>query len=180
MCGVSVGRLVTISNTCFSCIMISRHTNLFFCSSPPVLSSFLPFLSFRFLPTLLLLLPFSSFPPPPSLLLLPSSLLLLFPSLPPSLPPSLSLHQQDPDYVVEMNEEHPEFKKLAFTSPGPKNAFAPLKRVLGRKGNSFVKSENDSVFAPPGEDCEQEMGGIYVYVCMCTCVWVWVWVDVWV
>ena len=88
--------------------------------------------------------------------------------------------------MVEMNEEHPEFKKLAFTSPGPKNAFAPLKRVLGRKGTSFVKSENDSVFAPPGEDCEQEMRGIYVYVCMCTCVWVWVdgwmcgWVDVWV
>ena len=62
---------------------------------------------------------------------------------------------EDPDYVVEMNEEHPEFKKLAFTSPGPKNAFAPLKRVLGRKGASFVKSEDDSVFIPPGEEYGQ-------------------------
>ena len=125
---MSVGRLVTISNTCFSHIMISAHTNLFF-----------------------LLLPFS-------LLSFPSSSLLS--------PPPSSFHRQDPDYVVEMNEEHPEFKKLAFTSPGPKNAFAPLKRVLGRKGTSFVKSENDGVFTLPGEDYEQEMGG----TCMCMCV----------
>ena len=35
---------------------------------------------------------------------------------------------QDPDYSVEMEADHPEFRKLAFTSPGPKNAFAPLQR----------------------------------------------------
>lgn len=35
---------------------------------------------------------------------------------------------QDPDYSVEMEVDHPEFRKLAFTSPGPKNAFAPLQR----------------------------------------------------
>lgn len=27
-----------------------------------------------------------------------------------------------------MEVDHPEFRKLAFTSPGPKNAFAPLQR----------------------------------------------------
>jgi hypothetical protein len=27
-----------------------------------------------------------------------------------------------------MDEDNPEFKKLAFTAPGPKNSFAPLKR----------------------------------------------------
>ena len=37
-------------------------------------------------------------------------------------------HMQDPDYNVEMEVDHPEFRKLAFTSPGPKNAFAPLQR----------------------------------------------------
>ena len=35
---------------------------------------------------------------------------------------------QDPDYCVEIEADHPEFRKLAFTSPGPKNAFAPLQR----------------------------------------------------
>ena len=35
---------------------------------------------------------------------------------------------QDPDYCVEIETDHPEFRKLAFTSPGPKNAFAPLQR----------------------------------------------------
>ena len=35
---------------------------------------------------------------------------------------------QDPDYSIEMDEANPEFKKLAFTAPGPKNSFAPLKR----------------------------------------------------
>ena len=35
---------------------------------------------------------------------------------------------QDPDYSVEIETDHPEFRKLAFTSPGPKNAFAPLQR----------------------------------------------------
>ena len=29
---------------------------------------------------------------------------------------------------MEIEADHPEFKKLAFTSPGPKNAFAPLQR----------------------------------------------------
>lgn len=27
-----------------------------------------------------------------------------------------------------MDQDNPEFKKLAFTAPGPKNSFAPLKR----------------------------------------------------
>ena len=35
---------------------------------------------------------------------------------------------QDPDYSIDIESDHPEFKKLAFTSPGPKNAFAPLQR----------------------------------------------------
>lgn len=35
---------------------------------------------------------------------------------------------QDPDYCIEIEADHPEFRKLAFTSPGPKNAFAPLQR----------------------------------------------------
>jgi len=62
---------------------------------------------------------------------------------------------EDPDYVVEMDEEHPEFKKLAFTCPGPKNAFAPLKRVLWRKGSaSSVKSEEDSVFTATSNGSE--------------------------
>lgn len=43
---------------------------------------------------------------------------------------------EDPDYVVDMDEANPEFKKLAFTSPGPKNAFAPLKRQLFKGGGS--------------------------------------------
>ena len=38
------------------------------------------------------------------------------------------MYMQDPDYSVEIEADHPEFRKLAFTSPGPKNAFAPLQR----------------------------------------------------
>ena len=41
---------------------------------------------------------------------------------------ALLIITQDPDYSVEIEVDHPEFKKLAFTSPGPKNAFAPLQR----------------------------------------------------
>ena len=122
-------------NTCFS------HHQLHIRSFPLLLPSsfqpFTPLFLLSFLPHLPLLSPLSS-----------SSS---------SLPP-----HQDPDYVVEMNEEHPEFKKLAFTSPGPKNAFAPLKRVLGRKGTSFVKSEDDSVFIPPGEEYGQGTRGVCV------------------
>ena len=37
-------------------------------------------------------------------------------------------HTQDPDYAIDIDEGNPEFKKLAFTAPGPKNSFAPLKQ----------------------------------------------------
>ena len=48
---------------------------------------------------------------------------------------------QDPDYSVEIETDHPEFKKLAFTSPGPKNAFAPLQRSsYGKQGSMPARS----------------------------------------
>lgn len=51
---------------------------------------------------------------------------------------------QDPDYTVEMDQDNPEFKKLAFTAPGPKNAFAPLKRsdYLGKRKISLSYDED--------------------------------------
>ena len=39
---------------------------------------------------------------------------------------------KDPDYVFDLTEDNPEFKKLAFVAPGPKNAFALLKRSTRR------------------------------------------------
>ena len=39
---------------------------------------------------------------------------------------------KDPDYVFDLTEDNPEFKKLAFVAPGPKNAFALLKRSSRR------------------------------------------------
>ena len=70
----------------------------------------------------------------------------LYPSLPssPSPPPLL----QDPDYTVEMDQDNPEFKKLAFTAPGPKNSFAPLKRRdymdSGRRKDSTSNTEEEN------------------------------------
>lgn len=42
-----------------------------------------------------------------------------------------------------MDQDNPEFKKLAFTAPGPKNAFAPLKRrdYMDKKGY-VLENEN--------------------------------------
>ena len=51
----------------------------------------------------------------------------------------LNLCFQDPDYIFELPEDNPEFKKLAFVSPGPKNAFAPLKRSSRRCVNTKDK-----------------------------------------
>ena len=57
----------------------------------------------------------------------------------------LWLLPQDPDYSVEMDQDNPEFKKLAFTAPGPKNAFAPLKRsdYIEKRKPSVTSSEED-------------------------------------
>jgi hypothetical protein len=53
--------------------------------------------------------------------------------------------KEDPDYAVEMEVDHPEFKKLAFTSPGPKNAFAPLQRSgYGRPPQAGERREEAS------------------------------------
>ena len=41
---------------------------------------------------------------------------------------------------MDIETDHPEFKKLAFTSPGPKNAFAPLQRSgYGRQHHVMVE-----------------------------------------
>ena len=61
------------------------------------------------------------------------NLYLLLPLSPPS---------QDPDYAFELNEDNPEFKKLAFVSPGVKNSFAPLKRSTR---TCFGKKEKGSI-----------------------------------
>ena len=59
-------------------------------------------------------------------------------------------HTQDPDYAIELDEDNPEFKKLAFTAPGPKNSFAPLKqgtyfkRERKRKWSYCLPGEDDS------------------------------------
>jgi len=44
-----------------------------------------------------------------------------------------------------MDQANPEFKKLAFTAPGPKNAFAPLKRsdYIEKRKTSVTSSEED-------------------------------------
>ena len=46
---------------------------------------------------------------------------------------------------MEMDQANPEFKKLAFTAPGPKNAFAPLKRsdYIEKRKTSVTSSEED-------------------------------------
>ena len=62
---------------------------------------------------------------------------------------------QDPDYSVEIEVDHPEFKKLAFTSPGPKNAFAPLQRSgYGRQHNAGTDEGEDGV----GEGKDEHSG----------------------
>ena len=63
------------------------------------------------------------------------------------------IYTQDPDYALEMDEGNPEFRKLAFTAPGPKNSFAPLKRgnyhersgVGIRRRGSISSIEDDSL-----------------------------------
>ena len=44
-----------------------------------------------------------------------------------------------------MNQDNPEFKKLAFTAPGPKDSFAPLKRsdYVEKRKMSVTSSEED-------------------------------------
>lgn len=44
-----------------------------------------------------------------------------------------------------MDHDNPEFKKLAFTAPGPKNSFAPLKRsdYIEKRKPSVTSSEED-------------------------------------
>lgn len=63
-------------------------------------------------------------------------------------PPPLPFPSQDPDYAFELNEDNPEFKKLAFVSPGVKNSFAPLKRsartCFGKKEKGMNQSCNCS------------------------------------
>ena len=78
--------------------------------------------------------------------------------------------------MVEMDEDNPEFKKLAFTCPGPKNAFAPLKRQSFRSSAcSGAHTEEDSVFGEEnGRGCtlaHQQGCMIPILACTCTCMW---------
>ena len=55
---------------------------------------------------------------------------------------------QDPDYEFDIPEDCPEFKKLAFTCPGPKNAFAPLKRS-SRQPSLYRRGDYYHTLPPP-------------------------------
>ena len=79
-------------------------------------------------------------------------------------------HTQDPDYSIELDEDNPEFKKLAFTAPGPKNSFAPIKqgtyfkKERKRKWSVCLPGEDDSFQSTTGEYGEQKKCTMHMIV----------------
>lgn len=67
---------------------------------------------------------------------------------------------EDPDYVFDLTEDNPEFKKLAFVAPGPKNAFALLKRstrrCIQRKDEDMMDISGQTYVATPPPGIKQE------------------------
>jgi histone demethylase JARID1 len=85
---------------------------------------------------------------------------------------------EDPDYIFQLTEEHPEFKKLAFVAPGPKNDFClmnnkkdtppPTKSYKGIQTYGSVSSSHTDTdgsatvdrhgVVPTGDECCIECG----------------------
>ena len=62
--------------------------------------------------------------------------------------------------MVDLDKTNPEFKKLAFTAPGPKNSFAPLQREDYRQAPK--KKELNSV------EEKQAQKGKHLLIVKCT------------
>ena len=66
--------------------------------------------------------------------------------------------------AVELDMTNPEFKKLAFTAPGPKNSFAPVKQDNYRRVSKQREPQCSECVRVKRVKCAGEGGGFFIFL----------------